>query len=150
MSRHAASKGSRRAAALAIAVLALRANDLRAEDGYALWLRYPRVDDAGLLTEYRVAVGRLGVAGDSPTLRAAREELVVGLTGLLGVAPAVGGAVTADGTLLVGTPRTSRVTAALPLASELRALGPEGHVVRALDVRGHRTIVVAGNSDVGA
>ena len=150
MNRRAMGRLLRRAAALAVAVFVLRANELRAEDGYALWLRYPRVDDAGLLAEYRAAAGRLVVVGDSPTLRAAREELVAGLTGLLGVAPAVDGTVTADGTLLVGTPHTSRVIAALPLASELRALGPEGYVVRALDVRGHRTIVVAGNTDVGA
>jgi alpha-glucuronidase len=140
----------RRVAVLALALLVVPAVRLRAEDGYDLWLRYPRVDDARLLTEYRGAAGRLVVRGDSPTLRAAREELVRGLTGLLGAAPATGDAVTGDGTLLVGTPTSSREIAALSLVAELRALGPEGYVVRAVRVGGHRAIVVAGNTDVGA
>jgi len=148
--RHAViARTLRRAIVLALALLAVPAIRLRAEDGYDLWLRYPRVADAGLLAEYRGALGRLVVQGDSPTLQAAREELVTGLTGLLGVAP-VAGATVVDGTLLVGTPRSSRTIAALPLASELRALGPEGYIVRAVRVGGHRAVVVAANSDVGA
>lgn len=135
---------------LALALLALRATHLRAEDGYDLWLRYRHVDDTALLAEYRGALGRLVVQGDSPTLRAAREELVLGLSGLLGAVPATGDAVMSDGTLLVGTPRGSRTIAALPLAAELRALGPNGYIVRAVRVGGRRTIVVAGNTDVGA
>ncbi len=61
----------------------------RAEDGYDLWLRYHLVADAARLAEYRGALRRLVVEGDSPTLRAARDELVTGLTRLLGRAPVV-------------------------------------------------------------
>ncbi|HEX7942614.1 MAG TPA: alpha-glucuronidase family glycosyl hydrolase, partial [Gemmatimonadaceae bacterium] len=140
----------RRAVVLALALLAVPTVRLRAEDGYDLWLRYPRVDDARLLTEYRGALRQVVVEGDSPTLRAARAELIKGLGGLLGTAPATSDAVTADGAVLVGTPTSSRAIAALPLTNELRVLGPEGYVVRAVRVGGHRTIVVAGNTDVGA
>jgi alpha-glucuronidase len=139
----------RRLAVVALALLATNAGELRADDGYDLWLRYPRVEDAVLLAEYRLAIARLVVQGDTPTLRVAHDELVAGLTGLLGAAPASGTSVVGDGTVFVGTPRTSRTIASLPLATELRGLGPEGYVVRALRVDGHRTIVVAGNSDVG-
>ena len=59
----------------------------RAEDGYDLWLRYRLVADAARLAEYRTAIRQLVVEGDSPTLRAAHDELVTGLTGLLGRAP---------------------------------------------------------------
>src|SRR5256885_16666871 len=55
-----------------------------AEDGYDLWLRYRLVGDSGRLAEYRAALTHLVVEGDSPTLRAARDELSVGLAGLLG------------------------------------------------------------------
>src|SRR6185369_11743281 len=75
--RHAVmGRSLRRAVVAALAFLIVSAARLRAEDGYDLWLRYPRVADAGLLAEYQGAVGRLVVQGDSPTLRAAREELV--------------------------------------------------------------------------
>ena len=60
------------------------------EDGYDLWLRYRLVADVARLAEYRTAIQRLVVQGDSPTLRAAHDELVTGLTGLLGRAPALG------------------------------------------------------------
>ena len=72
---------------LASAMLALLGGTARAEDGYDLWLRYPRVSEPALLAEYRAAATQIVVAGDSPTLGAARDELVRGLTGLLGAAP---------------------------------------------------------------
>jgi alpha-glucuronidase len=69
----------------------------RAEDGYDLWLRYRLVADAARLAEYRRALGCLVVDGDSPTLRATRDELVTGLTGLLGRTPVVSSAPTSPG-----------------------------------------------------
>ena len=121
----------------------------RAEDGYELWLRYVRVTDPALLDEYRASVGRLAVSGDSPTIAAARAELETALAGMLGSAPSAAPRVTEDGTLLLGTPASSPAIAVLPLAAELRALGPDGYIVRATSVDGHRAIVVAGNRDIG-
>ena len=48
------------------------------EDGYDLWLRYRLVADAARLAEYRAAITNIVVEGDSPTLRAARDELTRG------------------------------------------------------------------------
>ena len=76
----------RRTLLLASAMLALLGGALRAEDGYDLWLRYVRVTDPALLAEYRGAATQIVVGGDSPTLAVARDELVKGLTGLLGAA----------------------------------------------------------------
>jgi alpha-glucuronidase len=121
----------------------------RAEDGYDLWLRYRLVADAARLAEYRSAVRRLMVQGDSPTLRAARDELVTGLTGLLGRAPAVVPSASAAGTLILGTPATSPLIAALPVSAALRSVGTEGFVLRALVVNGQRTTVIAANRDIG-
>src|SRR2546429_5645834 len=50
---------------------------------------------------------------------------------LLGRDVPVAGAVSRDGALVVGTPASSRVVAALPLADALRQAGPEGFVIRA-------------------
>ncbi len=57
----------------------------RAEDGYELWLRYRTVADPVLLKAYRASITGLAIEGSSPTLRAAREEAIRGLRGLLGV-----------------------------------------------------------------
>jgi len=121
-----------------------------AEDGYDLWLRYRLVGDAARLAEYRGALQWLVVDGDSPTLRAARDELVTGLTGLLGRAPRLSSAPTSSGTLILGTPAGSRLIASLPLGTALRSVGNEGFVIRTMTVNGKRTIVIAGNRDLGA
>jgi alpha-glucuronidase len=140
----------RRVLLLASAMLALLGSTARAEDGYDLWLRYPRVSDPARLAEYRAAATQIVVAGDSPSLRAARDELVSGLTGLLGSAPLVQGSVSADGAIVVGTPRSSALIRSMPVTAELRGLGPEGYVIRTTRVGGKRAIVVAANEDVGA
>jgi alpha-glucuronidase len=134
---------------LACALVAGVSSTARGEDGYELWLRYRPVTDAVRLAEYRVAIRRLVVEGDSsPSLRVAREELVRGLTGLLGrpldVSPTV-----ANGTLVIGTPASSRMIASLPIAAALSAAGDEGFVIRAVTSNGHRVLVVAANRDIG-
>jgi len=140
----------RRALILASAMLSMLGAPLRAEDGYDLWLRYRRIDDAALLSEYRAAATQLVTGGDSPTLRAARDELTAGLTGVLGAPPAAArGSVSLDGAIVIGTPRSSAIIRALPLARELRGLGREGYLVRATRVGGRRAIVIAANEDVG-
>ena len=78
-------------ALLLAAPVPLRAQAPAGENGYDLWLRYRQVTDTARLREYRAAIGTLEVIGDSPTLRAAREELRTGLSGLLGRDVARGG-----------------------------------------------------------
>jgi hypothetical protein len=69
--------------ALVILVALLAAPGARAEDGYALWLRYLPVSDASLLEHYRASITELVMVESSPTLRVAREEIRRGLRGLL-------------------------------------------------------------------
>ena len=129
-------------------LLAVAPSPARAETGYDLWLRYPQVADAARLREYRAAITRLLVEGSSPTLDAARRELVTGLNGLLGTSLPVGGAVSA-GTVVAGTPAGSRLIAGLPLAAELGRVGEEGYVIRTVVSDGRRLTVIAANRDVG-
>jgi len=119
------------------------------ESGYDLWLRYHRVDDAALLSAYRSAIAQLVVQGDSPTLAAARAELVRGLGGLLGAAVPVAPEVSRDGAVVAGTPSGSPLVASLGLADALAHAGDEGYLLRAARVGGRRAIVIAANRDVG-
>ena len=91
------------------------------DDGYDLWLRYRPVADPARLAEYRAAITQLVVASDAATMRAARDELVTGLRGLLGRNIRVAGAASRDGALVAGTPGNSPVVAALPLGEIGRA-----------------------------
>jgi alpha-glucuronidase len=119
------------------------------ESGYDLWLRYHRIGDPARWREYRAALTSLVIQGDSPTLAAARDELVRGLQGLLGIRPSLASAVARDGALLAGTPAGSPLVAALPLAPALRRAGDEGFVLRAMRVGGRRVLVIAANRDIG-
>jgi alpha-glucuronidase len=75
-----------RAACLAL-ILAVTAN-LRADDGYKLWLRYEPLAGKPLQSAYAAAIPRVILAtptgATSPTIEAARDELSFGLKALLG------------------------------------------------------------------
>jgi alpha-glucuronidase len=135
--------------ALAGLLLACAPRPARAEDGYDLWLRYRPVANDSLKREYRDAISYLVEQGDSPTMHAARDELTRGLRGLLESELAVQRGVQGSGALILGTPANSALIAALPLARELRPLGPEGFLIRATTVKGQPAIVIAANSDLG-
>ena len=68
---------------LAIVLAALAPVPARAEDGYELWPRHARVDNAARLNDYATAMWSILVAGDSPTAAATARELRRGLEGLL-------------------------------------------------------------------
>jgi alpha-glucuronidase len=56
----------------------------KAEDGYDLWLRYKKIDNITLINRYRNLITSITFQGSSPTLDAAKKELLTGLEGLLG------------------------------------------------------------------
>jgi alpha-glucuronidase len=116
-----------------------------AEDGYALWLRYPKAADATLSALSRHA-GTILAPGTSPTMAAARAELTRGLEGLTGHAPATV-ATPQDGTIWIATPAESPEIARLSL--RLDTLGQEGYAIRSLEVGGKVVTVIAANSDRG-
>jgi alpha-glucuronidase len=130
-------------------VLLTTSTAARGEDGGDLWLRYRQLPRASRLAEYRAEVTGLAMPGDSPTLRAAREELVRGLAGLLGRPLPLYAEAAQDNIVIAGTPASSSVVAQLPLARDLAAAGREGFVLRTISVNGRRAIVVAANSDIG-
>ena len=134
--------------ALAVALLSLAVLPLaQAEDGYELWLRYRPMEPAAL-ERYRPQLAQLVAPASSDTQRATRQELVRGLGGLLGQAPAVVDAPSVAGAVLVGTPSSLPRLARLGL--ELDGLGEEGYLIRSVDIDGRAATVVAANTDVGA
>jgi alpha-glucuronidase len=118
----------------------------RAEDGYDLWLRYQPLEKQALAS-YRGVATEVVSAGHSAAVEATRDELTRGLSGLLARKVAADDTIRRDGAILFGTPVNSRTIASLKLP--LEGLGPEGYVIRSVTAKGHRVIVVAGNSDVG-
>ena len=117
-----------------------------AEDGHELWLRYhllPVSQRALYERDFHILIDGPGLA----TLELARNELLGGIQGLVGAPPVRSRALDRDGAVLMGTPATSQLIERLGLP--LKALGPEGYIVRRAIVRGHQVIVVAANTEVG-
>ena len=87
-------------------ILSMLVSNVRAEDGYRLWLRYDLIEDAPSRDAYRayfenMAIGE-GVDTSEATLRVALKELRAGLEGMLGAnpAPALGANTSAGGLTL--------------------------------------------------
>ena len=118
-----------------------------AEDGHELWLRY-RPLAVHQAQAVRAQASQLVAASGTPGLAAARAELEKGLGGLLGTTLPLSEAVTQDGAIVLGSARSSPRIAALGL--DLEALGPEGYVIRSMEVEGRKATVIAAAEDVGA
>ena len=141
---------SRGLAAFCLAALAQGApTGASAETGYDLWLRYVPIADAVQRSRYRQAASAIVVHDDSPTGRLVRAELRRGLSGLLGEAPTVSDLVRADGTVVVGTPKSSPLIAGLRWSEPLARLGPEGYLIRSTRIGGHPVTVIASEGSIG-
>ena len=104
---------------------------LRADDGYRLWLRYERITDEKLIDSYLPLLGQIVLAtpagSQSATLNAARDELMAGLDGLLGLKPVV----------------------TVVAAAAKSGVGEEGYSIESTSRNGSRVIVVSAQHDVG-
>ncbi len=129
----------------AVALMACSAG-ARAEDGYNLWLRYAPLDPV-LAADYATQLGEVVAPDQTPTLRAARDELVRGLTGLLGTAPRIQNESSAGRVLALGTPQSSALIA--PFRQELESLGEEGYLLKRTRRDGRDMLLVASRSDIG-
>ena len=56
-------------------VMILSAAQLLAEDGYDLWLRYVKITNSNLLTQYKKQIISPAVFGSSATCNVIKEEL---------------------------------------------------------------------------
>ncbi len=142
MKRRQARNTKMQAVALTALLFSL-ATVVLAEDGYRLWLRYEPLPSGA-----RPTIAAIVAAGDSATAKAVRDELVAGCSGLLGRTIAVAERVEQDGTIVVGTPKSSPLIAGLKLP--LTTLGNEGFVIRSAKLNGRSVIAIAANTEVGA
>lgn len=122
---------------------------LHAENGYDLWLRYHRLDNPAMLAYYKESIAAINMeTQSSATLIEAKNELEIGLSGLLGdTIPDYESF--CDGLLIVGTPSSSSLVRQLDLLEDLKRLNKEGFLLKSLQKAGKRLIVIAATSDIG-
>jgi len=120
-----------------------------ANDGSGLWLNYTPVSDNVRLKEYRQSIRAMVVAGDSLTAREIRNELRHGLNGLLGREIPFDAPGRTSNALIVATPRYFKAAGVPPNQELLKSLGSEGYAIKAVKIRGARTLFIIANGDRG-
>jgi len=121
-----------------------------AETGSDAWLRYLPIDDQPTLAAYRTSFASIVVQGQSPTLTIIANEAARAGTGLLGAAPPRATAIDADGAVVIGTPASSPLIAALGWKAALARAGAEGYVIRSATINNHAVTVIASEGEIGA
>ncbi len=122
---------------------------LHSEDGYRLWLRYDKIDSDELLEEYRNIIDQVVVEGTSETIQVVREEIKLGLSGLLDREVEFADKPLPGNILIVGTPGNSKMIASLAIDEKLEKLGDEGFYIFSKKTGKHNTIIVTANTDIG-
>lgn len=123
--------------------------NLKAEDGYRLWLRYDKLSDIKLLNQYSAAVTGWLMEGKSPSQNVAGKELNDGLAGLLGKQIARVTSVKRDGIVVVGTAESSAIIASLNLKEKLKDINDEGYIILTTTYKKRRITVITSKSDAG-
>ncbi len=102
-----------------------------------------------LLNSYSKTLAKLNFPVNSATLTEAKKELQQGLDGLLDTnLPETDGI--SKGTLLVGTPASSKVLSGIhAITNEISGLGDEGFLIKTLKVNGTPCTVIAARKDMG-
>lgn len=118
------------------------------EDGYRLWLRYEPVYQ--VMPRYRQLVRRIRIESGRPTMHLIAQELVRGLSGLIGKQVTLANDGLLDGDVVVTTAITSPLIESLKWADDLKDIGNEGFIIRTVQFADKRLIVVAANTSIGA
>ncbi len=130
-------------------IILLSGFSLQAEDGYRLWLRYVKIPNNNILKEYSSQINSIYIEGSSSTIFAAKEELINGLTGLLGKEIIAVNGIKSNGTVVVANYSSSKLLNELNIAGQLSNLGNEGFLILTTTVKNKKTIVITANTDVG-
>jgi len=117
------------------------------EDGYRLWLRYDKVDNDNLLQQYRSRISSFLFYGNSSTLNAAKNELKIGLQGLLDKK------ITETNSAINGTivlfAKGSKGVVTSNKMFDYDSLGKEGFIIRTISENGKNNTFITANTDIG-
>lgn len=126
------------------------ASVIKAEDGSRLWLRYDKIPDVQILSDYNKSVSGWIIEGKSAACLAIGAELNLALNGLLGRQVPRVGSIKKDGVIIVGTPAGSPLIASMNLDDKLSKVGDEGYIIVTSVYKKKKVIVIAANTETGS
>jgi alpha-glucuronidase len=134
-----------------ITFILLNISSLNADDGYKLWLRYNLVKDSSKLDQYRQLIKGWIIEGESSTIKAAKEELEMGLRGLMSsiaFLPNPKGEII-NGILIAAIYKSSSLLKKLGLKNKLKNISSEGYLILSEKIDGKRVTIITANEDIG-
>jgi alpha-glucuronidase len=127
-------------------LLFLAPSSLRAETGYEAWLRYAPLEKSAM-QNYRMLPASVVALGDSEVLRAAQEQLLHGVKGMLGKTLRTSGTVPKESAIVLGT--LAELRAAAPQVYSAGDLREDGFWLSRGNVRGFDCLIVAAANERG-
>jgi alpha-glucuronidase len=121
---------------------------LYADDGYRLWLKYDPISNQEKLKSYNNMIKGWMVVGESPTIAVIRNELKIGLEGLLGSdMPEIDTLI--DGTVIAGKYQDLFFPEKIGINTKLKNLGDEGFIILSTILDQKKVILITANNDKG-
>ncbi|HEY6332669.1 MAG TPA: alpha-glucuronidase family glycosyl hydrolase, partial [Blastocatellia bacterium] len=118
-----------------------------AEDGYAAWLRYARIEDKAAVAQYESLPACVVVYGDSVVTQAARQELILGVRGMLGRTLRLGATAAGEDEIILTT--MDSAPSLISSTINAAALQKDGYVLHSLHAGDRSHVVVASQNDRG-
>jgi alpha-glucuronidase len=120
-----------------------------AEAGYRLWLRYNLISDSQKLNQYKELIIGWAIEGESPTINVVKDELQLGLTGLLGNSVPRVNSIDNNGILIAASYKSSSLLSKINLSDKLKNIGSEGYLILSRKIDGKATTIITANEDIG-
>jgi alpha-glucuronidase len=117
-----------------------------ADDGYRLWLRYDKIENPALLSQYKNQIRSFHFYDASPTITIARKELSDALKGLLGQPVPENGSAS-NGSLLIFKNESHGIDASTKI--DFKSLGKEGFAIYSVKAADKNFTVISANTDIG-
>ncbi len=124
-------------------------SNTKADDGYRLWLKYDLVLNQQKLNEYKQSIKAIEIEGESPTIKAVRHELQIGLNELLGLNIPEVNSLNQDGTVIISKYKGSQIFSKIDLKNKLEKIGTEGYIIISTELNNKKIIAITANEDIG-
>ncbi|MCI0485532.1 MAG: glucosiduronase [Blastocatellia bacterium] len=117
------------------------------ETGYSAWLRYAAIEDEAVRQRYDGLPATVVALSDSVVIKAAQEEIIRGVRGMLGRTLRIEAQLPAENSVLLGT--TDAIRKVVPALRDAPDLKEDGYLLRTVKVGGRSHLIVTGSNDRG-
>lgn len=113
----------------------------KAENGYDLWLRYTKINNSALLSQYNRQIASPAVTGQSQTITIIKDELTRAFAGLTGNNYTILSSPSKSSALVISKAAVSNFIT----NEELLKIGSEGYIIKSKP----GSTIITGNTDTG-